>query len=457
MAVSVLQQYTTGQHVAIIIVSKCSACLSMIGSLSILYKILQMPRRKVTTKERLIAGMSVFDTLGSICWLIGTWAFPKSMDVWGASGSDQTCRAQGFVFMLSYAVLLYQMALGVYFLARTKRSVKARGSPQGFCSKFIIPEPVVHGMIISYASLGAVLGLAFDAIHAKGVICMVVQDPDLCDPEDVNCKRNLSGPVFFLGSIFVLIPLLITLLVGAVCMTLLYRHVCKVEERMEKYTVRESNENDSTQFQINASRYSSLVGWQGFWYMGALLVCWIPALIYNILLSYSPPGSSYFVAHLLQNITNPCQGFFNILVYSRGMNQTMAESKRRHEAMKMQASDSFSNLKDYFKSAQMQASDSFSSLKDYFKSALVESEEKEANQNQNQKDPAKADEVSDLPTNGLVEEESSSSDFGIGILDLSGNSECGSVSDTSELESGFFEDSFGPLNDRQYKQDCQQL
>ena len=95
---------------------------------------------------------------------MGTWAYPTSTNVWGARGSQATCAVEGFAIHLGHAVLLYNLALAIYFLLVVKNRVW-----QVRLSRL---EPYIHMCIILYCLGGSLANVLLGIIKPKGMVCM---------------------------------------------------------------------------------------------------------------------------------------------------------------------------------------------------------------------------------------------------------------------------------------------
>lgn len=300
---AIIEFFSVEQQAALIVASKIAAFVSMIASSCVIYKILTNPSRRRVLKGRLILSMSIFDIVYSLSFFIGTWAFPKDLDVWGASGSDLTCKIEGFTYHFGLAALLYNIALAVYFLL----AVRHRRLPE----KKI--ECCFHATVLSISLLVASLSVALDTIRPKGIICMVQANEEDCDPEDEACLKGFTGITFLLGLVTGLI-IIVAIVIGCATMCVLIRHVRKTEQRMEQY----ASGSDG--------QMSKAVALQGALYMASLLISWVPAFVHNTIFWVTATPS--YAAWFLSSVTNPLQGMkkmtfffgrheFCILLFSR--------------------------------------------------------------------------------------------------------------------------------------------
>jgi hypothetical protein len=288
---SIMEQYTWDQQLGIIVASKISSSLSFLSSSYIVHSIITDDKRRKRTKDRLIMSMSVFDILYSLANFVGTWAFPSEniVSVRGSIGTDLTCDIEGFLMAHSgSSVLMYNMAMAFYFLLVVKFNYTD--------SKMKRLEPYFHFICIVYPLIGAILAVVFDAIHPKGLLCLVAMNDENCAPEDEQCLNNEARKVFILLFYSYALPLFLAIPIGAVTMLTLYCHVRHIEGRMQRYAGGSS------------VRASKAVAEQGAMYMIALLLTWVPALIHNLFLMVSQGRNPSYVWQLVTAITNPLQG-----------------------------------------------------------------------------------------------------------------------------------------------------
>ena len=119
----------------------CSAILSLVGSCTIVFKILRsLCRNKTTTPyERIILGLSCCDILASCTYAMGPFLLPRetSQRVW-ADGDDSSCQKLGFLVQISCLwAIWYNAVLSFYYLLTVRFQVKRKV----FCQKY---EPWMH-------------------------------------------------------------------------------------------------------------------------------------------------------------------------------------------------------------------------------------------------------------------------------------------------------------------------
>jgi len=142
------------QGLMLVVLMICSAFLSVIGSSTIIYKILRdwAQTRSTTPYERLILCLSICDTVASITLAITPFLLPsKSLFVW-AFGNSTTCQASGFLIQLSLLwSWWYNGILSYYFLLTVLSQVKLKNIVRKY-------EALLHLSGI-FVPINAIMGL----------------------------------------------------------------------------------------------------------------------------------------------------------------------------------------------------------------------------------------------------------------------------------------------------------
>ena len=109
--------FTPTQNMVLAILPMITAPISICGSSSIIYLVFRSSRTKpVTTKQRLLIGLSVADIFVSTAMMFTTMAAPKGTDhVWNPQGNTFTCELQGF-FFFTFHLLLNSLYNGNIFV-----------------------------------------------------------------------------------------------------------------------------------------------------------------------------------------------------------------------------------------------------------------------------------------------------------------------------------------------------
>merc|ERR1719197_478155 len=90
---------STAKRKALALVPKCTGSLSLVGSLFIMQDVIRDKRkRSESVYHRIMLGLSLFDSFASVVNVLSTWPTPMDQAdrIFLASGSTETCTAQGF-------------------------------------------------------------------------------------------------------------------------------------------------------------------------------------------------------------------------------------------------------------------------------------------------------------------------------------------------------------------------
>lgn len=298
-----------------------SAFLSIIGSSSIVFKIIKIRHFK-NPYQRTMLALSSSDVLASITLASFPFLMPEGQRIWSL-GNQATCSALGFMTQLTFMAAGCNCILSFYFLLTVRYSIRR----DKFAERF---EKPMHIINLSYFSITAIVGLVegFYSPVDIGFGCWVNDWPIGCDEDGDGCWSPLIGMsfaglpfLFFLGSIFV-------------NNVMIYRHVRSIFLRKRKSNnkdaARTTSKDQSTIRTLVARRKEATkkndhdfmqqqAAIQGFLYVASFLFCYIPASILRFLeaVSYGYNDANIYGLLLLTAATLPLQGFFNMLIYHR--------------------------------------------------------------------------------------------------------------------------------------------
>jgi hypothetical protein len=101
---------------------RLSGLISFIGSLLVVRDTIFHKERRKKMYNQLVVGMSVFDLLSSLNFMVSTAAqsgddpyFTEGFGAYGTAGTPATCRVQGFLVQFSLTTIFYNFLLSVYF------------------------------------------------------------------------------------------------------------------------------------------------------------------------------------------------------------------------------------------------------------------------------------------------------------------------------------------------------
>jgi hypothetical protein len=251
---------------------KFTAMASIAGSSLIIRDVIQIRNKKsvaLSTRHRLLSGMSVCDILSSSAWFLTSWPVPKDMPfaaVWNV-GTTQTCTAQGFFLQLGIGTVLYSACLALYYLL-----VIRHGWKNEYIAKRV--EPWMHFVAIGYALSTGVASLALEIFNPVGFgyICAISAFPSFCTQSYENngptdCIRGDNARIYHV--ILTLGPACCVVVWLAVSMCLVYWKI-------------RTTERDSSHSQIQPGRLQQRFALQAFMYVGAMFVTWAPLVGVNI-------------------------------------------------------------------------------------------------------------------------------------------------------------------------------
>ena len=103
------------------IIPKIGGTLSIICSAFVAQDVLKSTERRTKMTNRVILVLSISDIiLSTTAHIIGTWPVPQGL-VYGSSGNQGTCTAQGFLIIFSgLCSALYNMTLALTYLLQVR-------------------------------------------------------------------------------------------------------------------------------------------------------------------------------------------------------------------------------------------------------------------------------------------------------------------------------------------------
>lgn len=297
-----------GQEIGLYVLTMISATISIVGSSTIVYKVVKNLHTALPY-DRFLLGLSSCDIVASLTFFVAPFMLPKatSQRVW-ASGNEGTCTALGFLTQFSYSAFVYNGMLSFYYLLTVRYGVKR----QTLAKKY---EPWMHisvvGFFLATASIGAAIGLYNEIDLGPG--CWIRDYPRGCY-EVGGCTGH------YFGWVFTGLPTLFTLFSVIVNNLVIYFHVKRIFGASDN-----SNAPGAAVFQRRTSmRHKEQirdVARQGLLYVGSFFLCYSCQFVLRVLESSPFPadekeGQVYWLL-LLDAFLRPLQGFVNLLVYTR--------------------------------------------------------------------------------------------------------------------------------------------
>ena len=339
---------------AIVIISRVTATLSVIGSTWIINEVLSDKKKIGMVYHRLVLGASAFDFLTSFWLALGSVPMPEG-SWYGAKGNFTTCEMQGFFIVLGGVPPMYTAAISLYYLLSIRygfREVHLYGL-----------EKWVHILLAILFFTFASAGIPLHIYNPLVGVCAIAAHPFGCTfIPGLKCERGerqrLYAWLFVFGWIWLSIG------ISVLSLLLVYLTVNRTERRSSRFrysaairmsvhrqaqlaaaaaAAAASDDDDDSQKRHYGARilkpfkrlrawfretrnnhssrrnkYSKEVAAVSLGYVASLLITWIPITLYVTVLQsityieIDPQTISVLIA-----LTNPSQGFLNFLVYMR--------------------------------------------------------------------------------------------------------------------------------------------
>lgn len=231
---TLITEATLRQQKALAILPKVTSILSLLGSLYIVYDVMRMPAPLRQLYHRLLLGMSLFDCLANSAFFLTTWPIPPEVyPTYGASGTQQTCTAQGYFAQLAIATVLYRGCLATYYFL-----VIRMGWREGVFDQFKLGY-LFHGLPILFGVGTASIAAAMGLINPIGWDCWIGALPLGCEESwqhggETTCTRGDNATLF--QWLFFYAPLWITILLAATLMMSIVCFFRKQERKNARWT-----------------------------------------------------------------------------------------------------------------------------------------------------------------------------------------------------------------------------
>ena len=100
------------------ITPKLTASISFVSTAFIIWDVLRSKTKRGHTYHQFIVALSVCDLIIAVGTFLSTWPIPapEQESAWRASGTRQTCTAQGFFLQFTITAPLYNGSLSLYYL-----------------------------------------------------------------------------------------------------------------------------------------------------------------------------------------------------------------------------------------------------------------------------------------------------------------------------------------------------
>eukprot|EP00555_Chaetoceros_dichaeta_P005705 CAMPEP_0198262274 /NCGR_PEP_ID=MMETSP1447-20131203/10814_1 /TAXON_ID=420782 /ORGANISM="Chaetoceros dichaeta, Strain CCMP1751" /LENGTH=481 /DNA_ID=CAMNT_0043950457 /DNA_START=145 /DNA_END=1590 /DNA_ORIENTATION=+ len=334
------------------------APISVISSSIIIIMVLRSREKLNHMYHRLMVGFSTADIFVSAAMSFSSLPGPQdnpSPKVWKSIGSQGTCDAQGFFFMLgSSSAPLYFLSLQIYYLCVIKYEMNLEEIKK--------IEPFLHGVPVLIGLISAIVPLATESMNPGYSWCWVQSFPLGCNADpNVECTRGAHASIQ--RWVFVGAPLIIILVIASVVMWMIYNSVRTLDQLNASHDFRSTTVNDAQSKRADEDRQSSRSSIPASigsivtsvvsyfepleprvaaryrrsqqarerifqYYIGYLLTICFPLLYVPIAIT----GISVDVLEVLTFIFYPLQGFFNMMVF---ILPNLKKVRRRHTEMSL--------------------------------------------------------------------------------------------------------------------------
>lgn len=312
------------QEITLVLLQFCSAILSLIGSSTIVFKIIRnLSRTKSSLPyDRIILGLSSCDIASSLTYAVSPFLLPRETSPRAvALGNQSTCTYIGF---MSQCVCLwaiwYNCILSFYYLLTVRFQVKRKE----FSRKY---ELWLHLSGAIFFPLTATVALFGDwyAEERYNMICWIGEVPKGCY-ETGNCYGTMVAYIY--GALPTVVTLFSVIINNLIIYIFVRRSLLsspKTSTQSETSDIENncSNEEgkDSSQGLSVKQQLAKEAATQGFLYVSTFLLTFLPAFLIQIIEGFLPRGmenlAQVYPLLVLNSILMPLQGFFNVFIYVR--------------------------------------------------------------------------------------------------------------------------------------------
>ena len=296
---------------------RVSASLSLVASLSLLIYILSDAKRRSSTYHQIIMGISSFDVLSSIFFVLADIPQPDyTLTKTGLEEVDTSfCTAQGFFLQLGFTSMFFNVSLTLFYMLTI-----AQGWTEGKVRRarvYFLTIPFSLGLILACA------GIPF--YDGTGLIC--------------HLPPIFMTEVFGGSSLAVILIAIVPICCAITAITAMqgriFWYVRKSEQKMlrwrfsaRKLAVNDNNvaagsnansSGNSSKTNLSMTKREQKVFWQSVFYVGSFYITW-PIVLASFLLHPDRYDDPLSAAYRIENATFflwPIQGLLTCLVYFR--------------------------------------------------------------------------------------------------------------------------------------------
>ena len=273
---------TTSKKKSLVWCSRIAAVLSFLGACYIVHDVYSNTKKHIKVYHQLVLGMVFFDLVTALAWSFGTLPINDevSYEVFGAHGTDVSCRAQGFFIQLGFTSIFYNVSLAIYFyliIARGWKETQLRK----ICPWFHVP-PILVGLVLAFVALPYYNGFDY--------ACHLLPHP--------------SGDLWKV-LVFAVVPIGFSILFISLVMMCMYLVVRAQSRASSKWSFRFGQ----------SAKMEKMVFWQALFYTMSFYITW--PIVLCVYVTGWDFEKKIFGFSLVVSLVAPLQGFNNSLVYSR--------------------------------------------------------------------------------------------------------------------------------------------
>lgn len=336
------EAFSNAQLIALAIVPKISAVLSIAGSGWIILDVLNDKEKQELVYHRILFMFSAIDITATIGLFLTTWPMPRETpNTWGAVGNTASCEFQGFLIQLGICLPFYNAALSIFYCLSIRYHVSETRMKQRY-------EKFFHAIPIAFGVSTAIATLAFGLLNGATLWCWIGAFPQGCmsstgKSTTTECTRGAAAFRWRWGAFYG--PVWLCFFIVIVCLFIVWRDV-KVQEdvmvstqyNFRRQTMARQEEKAEEELPPPTStirktihkirKTTSSMGsaleqtprtWQVFSQSLFFVVVFYVAYFWgNVNRIYEQvTGKEFFGLLMMHCIFQPLQGFGNFLVYRR--------------------------------------------------------------------------------------------------------------------------------------------
>jgi hypothetical protein len=310
------------QQIALAIVPKVTASLSILAESWIVVEVSMCPYKRHQVYHRLLLGFALTDLLQTIWFFASTWPIPRGTTfVYGNVGNQASCTAQGFFIQLGEAVPFYFCSLIIYYYLAIRLGLQEKAIRVHW-------EKYLHIVPVGFAFGSAMAGLFLGLYNTAGSWCWIAPLPWNClrDP-DVHCVRGQHAKSF--QFVFSFVPMWVCALVVLLCLARIYACVRHHEIKSRRYrNIHVENGSEIDDDAVHGNCFQRICGWdhcpqtgqvasQALYYVAAFYFAYSFGTLNRLITLFSTSKEPVVAVQLLQAFFQPLQGVFNFLIYRR--------------------------------------------------------------------------------------------------------------------------------------------